>query len=209
LSAAACWLTVNADFLAHPGWLAVQKADVIFGPVAVGLYWRRRRPESLFGPLLIGFGFVAAPYILQSSANSELFTAGVAWEAVIYVATLAIILTFPTGRLRGLPEQVVLGAAAVTVPGLTLAIIALSPQISGEASISGCLGACPANAALLSAEPGIARRLLGLERGAIVTIGIASFVLIVWRIARGTPPQRRALLVGGPVALLFLATQVA
>jgi hypothetical protein len=30
----------------------------------------------------------------------------------------------------------------------------------------------------------------------------------VWRIARGTPPQRRALLVGGPVALLFLTTQV-
>lgn len=204
---AAFWLTVNADFLAHPGWLAFQKADAILGPVLVGLYWLRRRPASLFGPLLIGFGFILTPYILQSSSTPELFTAGVAWEAVIYVATLALILTFPTGRLRGLPERVVLGAGALAVPGLTFAFIALSPQISGEASISGCLGACPANAALVSAEPKLARRLLELDRAAIIAIAVATFVLIVWRIARGTPPQRRALLVGGPVALLFLATQ--
>jgi hypothetical protein len=204
---AAFWLTVNADFLAHPEWLALQKADAILGPVAVGLYWRRRRPDSLFGLLLIGFGFVLTPYILQSSATSELFTAGVAWEAAIYVATLAIILTFPTGRLRGLPERVLLAAGALVVPGLTFAFIALSPQISGEGSISGCLGPCPANAGLVSAEPDVARRLLELDRAAIITIAVATFFLIVWRIASGTPPQRRALFIGGPVVLLFLATQ--
>ena len=98
-AAVAFWVTVNADFLAHPGWLAFQKADAILGPVLVGLYWLQRRPASRFGLLLIGFGFVVTPYILHSSSTSKLFTAGVAWEAVIYVATLAIILTFPTGRL--------------------------------------------------------------------------------------------------------------
>ena len=49
-AAAAFWVTVNADFLAHPGWLAFQKADAILGPVLVGLYWLRRRPASRFGP---------------------------------------------------------------------------------------------------------------------------------------------------------------
>jgi hypothetical protein len=67
-AAVAVWVTLEADFLAHPGWLAAQKADFILGPVFVGLYWLRQRPESRFGPLLIGFGAVGAVYILQSSA---------------------------------------------------------------------------------------------------------------------------------------------
>jgi hypothetical protein len=60
----AVWVTLDADFLAHPGWLAVQKADFILGPVLVGLYWLRVRPRSRFGPLLIAYGFVMAVYIL-------------------------------------------------------------------------------------------------------------------------------------------------
>ena len=40
------WVTLEADFLTYPGWLAVQKADFILGPVFIGLYWLRRRPES-------------------------------------------------------------------------------------------------------------------------------------------------------------------
>ena len=67
-SAAALWVTLSADFLTHPGWLAVQKADFILGPVLAGLYWVRRRPQSRFGPMLIGFGFIGALYILQGSA---------------------------------------------------------------------------------------------------------------------------------------------
>jgi hypothetical protein len=77
-------VTLRADFLAHPGWLAAQKADFILGPVLVGLYWLRRRPESRFGPLLIAAGFVAgAPYILQSSSEPALFAAGVLWEGPV------------------------------------------------------------------------------------------------------------------------------
>src|SRR5215213_11284481 len=68
-AAAAVWLTVGAEFLRYPGWLAAQKADLILGPVFVGLYWVRRRPHSRFGPMLIAFGFVGAVYILQSSAK--------------------------------------------------------------------------------------------------------------------------------------------
>jgi hypothetical protein len=37
---------LEADFLAHPGWLAAQKADWILWPVSIGLYWLRRRPQS-------------------------------------------------------------------------------------------------------------------------------------------------------------------
>jgi hypothetical protein len=50
-------LTLRAGFLAYPGWLAAQKADLIVGgPVLGGLYWLRRRPRSRFGAVMIAPG---------------------------------------------------------------------------------------------------------------------------------------------------------
>src|SRR6478735_3812094 len=132
---------------AAAGWLtlAAQKADLILGPVFVGLYWLRRRPESRFGPLLIVFGFVCAVYILQSSSDDQLFAAGVVWEAAIYLGTLLLILTFPTGRLDGLAARLIVAAGAlfVAIPG-TVAVF-LMPQAGADGSISGCRALCPRN----------------------------------------------------------------
>ena len=146
-AAAAVWLTLRADFLAHPGWLAVQKADLILGPVLTGLYWRRRRPHSRFWPVLIVAGFLSAIYILQSSATPWVFSLGVIWEGPIYVATLALILAFPTGRLDGLLPRLMLGAGIVAA-GLTVVTVMVAPVIGANGSISGCLTACPENAVL-------------------------------------------------------------
>jgi hypothetical protein len=33
----AVWVTLAADFLRHPAWLAAQKADFVIGPVLTGL----------------------------------------------------------------------------------------------------------------------------------------------------------------------------
>ena len=108
-AALAVWVTLSADFLAYPGWLAAQKADIILGPVLVGLYWIRRRPASRFGPLLIAAGLVGGvPYILQSSSEPVLFALGILWEGVIYTLTFALILSFPSGRLEGRAERVIL-----------------------------------------------------------------------------------------------------
>jgi hypothetical protein len=104
---AAVWVTLEAHFLAHPGWLAAQKADLLLGPVFIGLYWLRRRPQSRFGPMLIAFGFVGAVYVLHSSSNPWLFSAGLAWETVIGLATFVLILTFPTGRLDGAAAKLI------------------------------------------------------------------------------------------------------
>ena len=63
--------------------------------------------------LLIAVGFPSAPYILQSSGAPWAFSLGVLWEGPIYVATLALILAFPTGRLDGLVERLILTAGVV------------------------------------------------------------------------------------------------
>jgi hypothetical protein len=208
-ASAAVAVTLNAGFLAYPGWLALQKADLILGPIGVGLYWHRRRPHSRFGPLLIAYGFVHVPYILESAPNDVLFTIGVHWEGIIYLATLAVILSFPSGRLRGRLDRLilVLGAVAAVLPSSLITV--LSPHIYAGGSISACKAACPDNALSIAANPELVTRLFDIERVAVITLALATAGLLLRRLFTGTPPQRRALAIGTPVALVFLFIQAA
>src|SRR5690349_5004351 len=206
-SAAAVWVTLSADFLTYPGWLAAQKADFILGPVLVGLYWTRRRPQSRFGPMLIGFGFIGALYILQSASNSWLFSIGLLAETLLGLATRVLILAFPTGRLDR-PATVVLIISILVSPLPALLTTLLSPQTGAGASISGCREACPTNEFAIASNPELAAELLDAFRFGVIFASVLTAALLVWRFAKGTPPQRRALAIGTPIALLFLAFQV-
>jgi signal transduction histidine kinase len=206
-SAAALWVTLSADFLTYPGWLAVQKADFILGPVLAGLYWYRRRPQSRFGPMLIGFGFLGALYIFQSASNSWLFTFGLLAETVIGVATRVLILAFPTGRLDR-PAKVILIISILVSPLPAVVNQLLSPQTGAGASISGCREACPTNELAVTSKPELAADLLDVFRFGVIFASSLTACLLVWRFVKGTAPQRRALAVGTPIALLFLAFQV-
>jgi signal transduction histidine kinase len=207
-AAAAFWVTATADFLAYPWWLAVQKADFILGPVFVGLYWLRRRPESRFGLVLIGFGFVGAVYVLQSASDPWLFGAGLLWENVVGLAAYVLILTFPTGRLDGLAAKLIVLAALLLAVVPAIVILLLLPQVGAGGSISGCRELCPENALAITSNPSLALDLWEIFRYAVIGIAIATAALLVWRLVTGTPPQRRALMIGAPLALLFLSLQV-
>jgi hypothetical protein len=206
-SVAAVWVTLDADFLAHPGWLAVQKADFILGPALIGLYWIRRRPQSRFGPVLLAFAVVGALYVLQSSSHPWLFGAGLAWEIVIGFATYVLILAFPTGRLDR-PARLILLVAFLTAVVPAMIILLLSPQIGAGRTISACRAACPENALALTSDPALALELSEFLRYAVIAVALATGALLVRRLVTGTPPQRRARSVGTALALLFLALQV-
>jgi signal transduction histidine kinase len=204
---AAVWVTLEAEFLAYPGWLAAQKADFILGPVFIGLYWLRRRPLSRFGPMLIGFGFIGALYILQSASNSWLFSIGLLAETVIGLATRVLILAFPTGRLDR-PAKVILIISILVSPLPAVMIQLLSPQTGAGASISGCRQACPSNEFAVTSNPELAADLLDAFRFGVIIASSLTASLLIWRFVKGTPPQRRALAIGTPIALLFLAFQI-
>jgi signal transduction histidine kinase len=206
-SACALWVTLSADFLTYPGWLAVQKADFILGPVLAGLYWYRRRPQSRFGPMLIVFGFIGALYIAQSASNSWLFSIGLVAETVIGLATRVLILAFPTGRLDR-PAKVILVISILASPVPSVAYQLLTPQAAAGASISGCRLACPSNEFAVTSNPALAADLLDVFRYGVIFASSITAGLLIWRLVRGTPPQRRAMAVGAPIALLFLAFQV-
>jgi signal transduction histidine kinase len=206
-SAAALWVTLSADFLTYPGWLAVQKADFILGPVLAGLYWYRRRPQSRFGPMLIAFGFIGALYILQSASNSWLFSIGLLAETVIGLATRVLILAFPTGRLDR-PAKVILVVSVLASPLPAVVTQLLSPQTGAGASISGCRQACPTNEFVVASNPALAADLLEAFRFGVISAAGLTAGLLIWRFVIATPPQRRALAIGTPIALLFLAFQI-
>jgi signal transduction histidine kinase len=202
------WVTLDADFLAYSGWLAAQKADFVVGPVLIGLYWVRRRPRSHFGPLLIVFGFVGAMYVLQSSSNPWLFGAGLVWENVIYLATLALILAFPTGHLAGAAAKLILVAAFLFAALPATMIVLVLPETAAGGSISGCRGACPRNALALTSQPSLALSLSDIFRVGAIAVAIATCVLLLWRLVSGTAPQRRALAIGTSIAIVFLLGQI-
>src|SRR5215210_6037107 len=206
-SAAALWVTLSADFLTYRGWLAVQKADFILGPVLAGLYWYRRRPQSRFGPMLIAFGFVGALYILQSASNSWLFSVGLLAETAIGLATRVLILAFPTGRLDR-PAKVILVISILVSPLPSVVNQLLSPQTGAGASISGCRHACPSNEFAITSNPELAADLLEAFRFGVILASGLTAGLLIWRYVTGTPPRRRALAIGTPIALLFLGFQI-
>lgn len=204
---AAVWVTLESDFLAHPGWLAAQKADFILGPVFVGLYWMRQRPESRYGPMLIAFGAVGAVYILHSSSNPWLYSTGLVWELMIYLGSLLLILTFPPGRLDGLAAKLIM-YAGLPVSVLYLVVVLLMPQLGADGSISGCAGMCPENKLAVTSNPALAVDLYGIIRVVVIAQAIATAGLLIWRMVTGTPPQRRVLAIGTPIALVFLLCQI-
>ena len=206
-SAAAVVVTLSADFLMYPGWLAAQKADFILGPVVVGLYWYRRRPQSRFGPMLIGFGFVGALYVFQSASNSWLFSIGLLAETVLGLATRVLILAFPTGRLDR-PAVVILVISVLVSPVPAVLNLLLSPEAGAGASISGCREACPRNEFAITSNPELAADLLETFRFGVILASSLTAGLLIWRFATGTPPRRRALAIGTPIALLFLGFQI-
>ena len=46
-------------------------------------------------------------------------------------------------------------------------------------------------------------------RAGVILVALAAIAFIVWRVVNGTPPRRRALVVGAPVAVAFLLSQAA
>ena len=69
VAAGAVAVTLRAGFLVYPGWLALQKADLILGPVLIGLYWARVRPASRFGWMLVAYGAMCAGYARSRRAS--------------------------------------------------------------------------------------------------------------------------------------------
>jgi len=93
----------------------------IFG----GLFAWSRRPESRFGPLMVITGVVCFLVTLSWTTTDVSYTLGQTLDKLPAVLFLHVFLAFPSGRLSGRFERVLVGSAYATAISLELVRMAI------------------------------------------------------------------------------------
>ncbi len=204
--AGATWLAANAKAgrPTEPGpyltlWVGVSL-------IGSGLASWRARPDNRLGPLMVLTGFVWFAGLLSEATSAPLYTVGVAVEYVFVAGFIYIVLSFPSGQLRGtLDRSLVVVAVAVALG------VQVFAMLFGGGPGLRCGGDCGHNLIQVLHDNGLALALLSLQRviGAILTMTAVAVLTIRW--LRASRPQRRevtGVLLAGNVGLLALAFTV-
>jgi hypothetical protein len=93
--------------------------------IFAGIVAWRRRPDSFFGPLMILAGFVTQLSILQWTSQPLLNTVGQLCDLLIAAVWLHLFLAYPSGRLAGRAERVVVIIGYLAAVGLQVVILML------------------------------------------------------------------------------------
>jgi signal transduction histidine kinase len=134
-----------------------------------------------------------------------LWSIGGNMEEVIHVLTSLAILTFLTDRLDRPAERILIALITINM-AIQGATSLMDPHAEPGFSISGCKTECPRNALAVTSTPPWWWHWPSTVTGyGLAVLPIATAALIVFRFVTGTPPRRRALAIGAPLALLFLA----
>jgi signal transduction histidine kinase len=104
----------------EPLVIALLSVWVTLSYVLCGLLAWWHRPASRFGPLMIAAGFANFLSSLAWATNDFVFTFGQALDLLPPVLFLHVFLAFPSGRLQGRLERVLVVTAYVTAIGLEL-----------------------------------------------------------------------------------------
>jgi signal transduction histidine kinase len=175
---------------------------IILPYIAAGLVAWWRRPESHFGPLLVAAGFgaflshlswtsLALPYGIHVP-----HTIGLAAILLPPVLFLHVFLAFPSGRLEGWPERVLVGAAYATAVGFGLGVMVVSDLD-------------PHNLVGVVNAPDAAVAMHRVQLVALSAFSLAGIVVLVARRRRDGPPLRRSFsLLADAFALALVAVAV-
>jgi signal transduction histidine kinase len=160
--------------------------------IASGLLSWRPRPGNLLGPVLVFTGFAWFASILPDSHNPVLFTIGTAVVPLYYVGIVYLVVSFPSGRLHGTVDYVLVVGTFVltTVVQVALLFFADSRQFFCRT--------CPANLLEVTREDAVTTGLLYFQRIGVVALALTGLVLMVRRWRRASRPKRRAVM---PVAV--------
>jgi signal transduction histidine kinase len=111
--------------LGEPLVVALLVNSVTISYVLCGLIGWTLRPESRFGPLMIAAGFANFLSTLSWTTNDLSYTIGQSLDFLPPVLFLHLFLAFPSGRLEGRAERVLVITAYVTAISLELTRMAV------------------------------------------------------------------------------------
>ena len=166
------------------GYLGVALA---WGFVAVGSYVTLRRPDRHTGVLMIALGLVTLTTGLQFSDAAGPWLIGVLTDTLVLAVFVHLLLAFPSGRLEGVGERIVVGAGYVVAT-----LLQLPPLLFGlEYNCAGT--ACPRNLLRVAREPDLAASFSTAQTLAELAVIACALALVVqhWRAAGRA--QRRGL----------------
>jgi signal transduction histidine kinase len=177
-AALSVWLAFVSDHVDEPSIQAGLMVWMIVGYLSAGLvaWWRRPGP---FGPLMIIAGFGIFLSSLAWSNVPALFTLGIVFDLVAAVLFMHVFLSFPTGRLIGTPERVLVGVGYFTAFALQLVGLLLG-------------GFGPDNVLAVGSDGDAARDLLHGQLAALSAVALLAIAVLVARRIRLGPPLRRS-----------------
>jgi signal transduction histidine kinase len=177
---------------------------VLVWSVAVAV--RLRYPERPLGRMLFLLAGAYAVQTLLASPNPYLFTLARAARPAVEVLLIWVMLAFPSGRLQGRPERLLVVASALAVLLLWLPGLMLSPSINLAGPFVQCAPDCPRNVLFVADWPSLSWALNTAFRVVGVSILVATGGVLFIRLRRATPLLRRAL---APVLLASIARTLA
>jgi signal transduction histidine kinase len=187
----AALLVVGSDRERSPAAASAALALVVgWAYVGSGLVARRQRPDNRLGTVMVFVGFAWFATFLADADSSLVFTVGKAVESVYLLGFVYLVLSFPTGRLRGRLDRWLIGAAVAIVT-----VVELAWLLFADSHAQICSD-CPSNAFEITRNDGVAEGILQGQRSVGVVLSVFTVVLLVRRWRRASAPERRA---GAPV----------
>jgi len=140
-------LAFASDELSERGLQAALLNWITLPYILAGVIAWSRRPDSRFGPLMVGAGFTMFLSSLQWSSLGLPYTVGLAFDLLPAALLVHLFLAFPSGRLEGTPERLVVVAGYSAAIGLQLAKMLL-----GGAEARNVLALVPGSGAAHTVE---------------------------------------------------------
>ncbi len=184
--------------------LAAAVGLLLVWSVAVAL--RLRYPERPLGPLLFLLAGTFAVQAFLSSPNPYLFTLARVARPAVEVLLIWVMLAFPSGRLKGRVDRMLVIAGALAVFLLWLPGMMLSQQVILGGPFLQCGPTCPRNVLFVADRPDLSNALHMAFRVVGGLILVATGIVLLQRLRRATPLLRRAL---APVLFASVARTVA
>jgi signal transduction histidine kinase len=192
-AAAAAAIVATGGVAADPTTFAAVLVANIATFALGGLVWRRGRPSSVFGSLLLAEGLLVFVSSFSGSSVSVLFLIGMlgAWAAAL--AATWLLLAFPGARPGG-AGWIVMGIALATFLAGGLPLLFVSPRVVGLSGLGACSAACPANPALAVDSPSVAENFRHIQGALQLAWGAALLLYLATRFLWASQARRRPLL---------------
>jgi signal transduction histidine kinase len=179
-------LVVGSDRQPTPTWASAALALLVgWAYIGSGLVASGHRPELRLGPVMLFIGFAWFATFLADSDDPVVFTIGTALENVYLLGFVYLVLSFPTGRLRGRLERVLfLIAIALTI------VVEIAYLLLVDSTVF--CSDCPENALQVVRNNELGEAILQGQRAAGLVFSLSTAALLLNRWRRASPPQRRA-----------------